>query len=268
MKKGFTLIELLVVIAIIAILAAILFPVFAQAREKARQTQCLSNAKQIGTAFVMYATDWEDCLPQYDEAYAISQGIWNTNGAEVYACTHGFHANYNRTNHEDYIKNASFVGQLAPYVKNGKIFTCPSQANTTTYDNWQTGKVYCGYFYRRICYIGGMSLANQQTYLGTYVEGPMVISALAKPAGLVILGEYAPNHTLKKNSNNIAEGNCKLNAVFADGHANTIALNQSRWFFGASLAVYPYWGWDWDWPADGNKHYDYARRLDKCYDVD
>ena len=50
MKKGFTLIELLVVIAIIAILAAILFPVFAQAREKARQTQCISNAKQIGTA--------------------------------------------------------------------------------------------------------------------------------------------------------------------------------------------------------------------------
>jgi prepilin-type N-terminal cleavage/methylation domain-containing protein/prepilin-type processing-associated H-X9-DG protein len=60
---GFTLIELLVVIAIIAILAAILFPVFAQAREKARQTACLSNCRQIGMALQMYAQDWEEGLP-------------------------------------------------------------------------------------------------------------------------------------------------------------------------------------------------------------
>jgi prepilin-type N-terminal cleavage/methylation domain-containing protein/prepilin-type processing-associated H-X9-DG protein len=63
-RTGFTLIELLVVIAIIAILAAILFPVFAQAREKARQTSCLSNLKQIGLASMMYAQD-------YDERYAL-----------------------------------------------------------------------------------------------------------------------------------------------------------------------------------------------------
>ena len=58
-RRGFTLIELLVVIAIIAILAAILFPVFAKAREKARETACLSNMKQIMLAFTMYATDWD-----------------------------------------------------------------------------------------------------------------------------------------------------------------------------------------------------------------
>ena len=59
-RRGFTLIELLVVIAIIAILAAILFPVFAQAREKARSTACLNNLKQLGTANQMYMNDWDD----------------------------------------------------------------------------------------------------------------------------------------------------------------------------------------------------------------
>lgn len=63
-KRGFTLIELLVVIAIIAILAALLFPVYFQAREKGRQTQCLNNLAQIGKAFWMYASDWDDRLPR------------------------------------------------------------------------------------------------------------------------------------------------------------------------------------------------------------
>lgn len=69
-RSGFTLIELLVVIAIIAILAAILFPVFAQAREKARQTACLSNQKQIGLAFQMYAQDYDEMMPAWDECLA------------------------------------------------------------------------------------------------------------------------------------------------------------------------------------------------------
>jgi len=69
-RKGFTLIELLVVIAIIAILAAILFPVFAQAREQARKASCLSNCKQLGLAMQMYAQDYDDMLPGWDNPQA------------------------------------------------------------------------------------------------------------------------------------------------------------------------------------------------------
>src|SRR5438045_2253444 len=91
-RRGFTLIELLVVIAIIAILAAILFPVFAQARDKARQAVCLSNCKQLGTAIIMYTQDYDEVLPQ----------------------------GYNGPS-----KN-SWGKVTVPYVKNTDIFTCPS----------------------------------------------------------------------------------------------------------------------------------------------
>src|SRR5262245_17847067 len=72
--RGFTLIELLVVIAIIAILAAILFPVFAQAREKARAISCLSNQKQIGLGLAMYVQDFDECFPMAD--YFTDRGAW------------------------------------------------------------------------------------------------------------------------------------------------------------------------------------------------
>jgi prepilin-type N-terminal cleavage/methylation domain-containing protein len=72
-QPGFTLIELLVVIAIIAILAAILFPVFAQAREKARAISCISNLKQIGLSLIMYTQD-------YDEAFPAATADPNSNG--------------------------------------------------------------------------------------------------------------------------------------------------------------------------------------------
>lgn len=76
-RRAFTLIELLVVIAIIAILAAILFPVFAQAREKARQTTCVSNLRQIGIGFLMYAQDFDEIMPPLSQSGgSLTGGRW------------------------------------------------------------------------------------------------------------------------------------------------------------------------------------------------
>lgn len=98
-RKGFTLIELLVVIAIIAILAAILFPVFAQARESARQTQCTNNQKQIATSVLMYVQD-------YDETFPMSA--------------------YFGRNPQGQPALVAIYDVLAPYIKNVDIFVCPS----------------------------------------------------------------------------------------------------------------------------------------------
>jgi prepilin-type N-terminal cleavage/methylation domain-containing protein/prepilin-type processing-associated H-X9-DG protein len=109
LRHGFTLIELLVVIAIIAILAAILFPVFAQAREKARQSTCVSNLKQIGLAFQQYATDYDGLL---------MDGNWAAGIADV----SGWPANPATAIDE---KNG-WAAYLMPYCKNRGIFDCPS----------------------------------------------------------------------------------------------------------------------------------------------
>ncbi len=108
-RRFFTLIELLVVIAIIAILAAILFPVFAQARDKARQISCLSNAKQIGVSLMMYVQD-------YDETFPTAWGQYGTN---------------------------HYISELQPYIKNGYgnpgvlasatgVWQCPSASTIGT----------------------------------------------------------------------------------------------------------------------------------------
>src|SRR5687768_6991409 len=90
-RKGFTLIELLVVIAIIAILAAILFPVFAQARAQARKTQCLSNLKQIGLGSLMYAQDYDEKFhPQYMAHTSAPQFYYYSGGGWWYQAPHNF----------------------------------------------------------------------------------------------------------------------------------------------------------------------------------
>jgi len=110
MKKGFTLIELLVVIAIIAILAAILFPVFARAREKAKQTSCLSNMKQMGLAVLSYAQDYDELLPRdagYQPPVMVLDDVPDV--------------------------RAYWWQGLEPYMKNLQILSCPSETNRRVY---------------------------------------------------------------------------------------------------------------------------------------
>ena len=114
-RRGFTLIELLVVIAIIAILAAILFPVFAKAREKARQTSCLSNVKQIMLAILQYAQDYDETLIP---------------GALVMAAPSG---------------GNEWFEVLSPYMKNTQLIVCPSKKSYYLGYGWNYQEF--GYYY-------------------------------------------------------------------------------------------------------------------------
>jgi prepilin-type N-terminal cleavage/methylation domain-containing protein/prepilin-type processing-associated H-X9-DG protein len=112
MRRGFTLIELLVVIAIIAILAAILFPVFAKAREKARQTSCLSNVKQIILGVLQYCQDYDERLPYGTGYWYVPGGSGSPPDVLIWS------------------------DSLTPYVKNTQIFGCPSDSTQPMSTPW------------------------------------------------------------------------------------------------------------------------------------
>jgi prepilin-type N-terminal cleavage/methylation domain-containing protein/prepilin-type processing-associated H-X9-DG protein len=129
-RHAFTLIELLVVIAIIAILAAILFPVFAQAREKARSTSCLSNIKQLGIGTMMYSQDYDECYP-----LAVAQY-----GANYFNGGYSFPAGWDNPVDAAFelASNVTWSNATQPYVKNQGILSCPSAAKTDI--GWSVGQ--------------------------------------------------------------------------------------------------------------------------------
>jgi len=207
--KGFTLIELLVVIAIIAILAAILFPVFAQAKEAAKRTSCLSNTKELGTAFLMYVNDYDD-------------------------------TNMN-------MGSGDYTNRLYPYVKNDGVFLCPDRTDQDAVEavNGVTNtprSVGYGYNWGPIQRRGGGMLLGQQPDPnnpgGSYIPGinQSAIVATAQMAVFVdtydtprITGDFtfllctwggASNSQLRHNGN--------FNVAFADGHGKLVKMVAGR----------------------------------------
>lgn len=157
--SGFTLIELLVVIAIIAILASILFPVFAQAREKARAISCLSNAREVGLAVLMYVQDYDESYP---EAF-----FWNDQGG-----TAGFAAN-------GYLWSSQRCVQ--PYIKNLQIYSCPDD----TFNSSGLASIYTAGFPSNIQMVGLSYMANAIT---PAISGTMY--GQTNPQGIFTGGAY------------------------------------------------------------------------------
>lgn len=140
-RRGFTLIELLVVIAIIAILAAILFPVFARAREKARQASCLSNMKQLSLAVIQYMSDNDQRFP-LDLLNHPNQNTGNTLDTDPWG-------------------NARYVWRrgIYPYAKNYQMFVCPSRPRTRAWGQ-------CPLRHQEAAEAGNLSCAN--AYVGNW----------------------------------------------------------------------------------------------------
>ena len=217
---AFTLIELLVVIAIIAILAAILFPVFAQAREKARATSCLSNLKQVGTGIMMYTQDYDENYPlQSNDAY----------GQSPYA-------------QEDSPGRMSWMGGVQTYLKSIGVMQCPSSpAKTAAGDSVPTKFSRTSYSYNGL-------LGN---FLPGQTANPMPVATLAgvgRPAETMLVEDVGwiwsrsqpqPRWISGQWCNAISSvtvtqiHNGTMNMLFADGHAK--AIQASR----ASNGLYP-----------------------------
>ena len=188
MRKGFTLIELLVVIAIIAILAAILFPVFARAREKARQTSCLNNVKQIALGCHMYFQDYDEHLLNYRHERPGNTGI-------------------------------KWQHMIEPYVKNAQIYLCPSGDRYRS--NGSPAAAHYGWSYQYLSFFPYSSVAATLAEITKPAETIMVGESAAAGWGSVV---YAPVSASWKATytdvyNRPSRHNQGANYGFCDGHA-------------------------------------------------
>jgi prepilin-type N-terminal cleavage/methylation domain-containing protein/prepilin-type processing-associated H-X9-DG protein len=221
---GFTLIELLVVIAIIAILAAILFPVFAQAREKARAISCLSNEKQIALAFQMYQQDYDENLVP----------LWAYNTNPQYASS----ASYAISNWWPQL--------LDPYTKSWAIYHCPDMADPTNV--WGSGpNAWWGNWMRRSG-VGYNYLALGQWNGSCTDTSGVAAASVAKPASTIAFVDSAyqgsgysggPNDPFPTNS----ERGISVVQAPAQYAAILPALNTCTYYDGV------HGGWDWTTPG-------------------
>lgn len=194
-QNGFTLIELLVVIGIIAVLAALIFPVFAKAREKARQTSCLSNLRQLGLAVTMYVQDYDEQMP----------GTWDNVNGNNQIGGWMFYRNFPNVNPGDYDPTQ---GSVYPYVRNRALFKCPSDSSRQ--DDSYAINAFLGSF---------------PTTLGFHEGIP--VSELAAPDQTFLLVEESSNANKSTDDGyQIPPGNVPSerhndgsNFAFCDGHA-------------------------------------------------
>jgi prepilin-type N-terminal cleavage/methylation domain-containing protein/prepilin-type processing-associated H-X9-DG protein len=220
-RRGFTLIELLVVIAIIAILAAILFPVFAQAREKARQTTCLSNMKQMGTAIMMYLQDYDEITPANRICNAPPFRL-SSAGSAPCECGKPY---------------AAWIDIIQPYVRSYGINRCPSALSTGDgYEprhgaqappggnpenlRWNYNVNYI--FVRGNCQPGCSDNRNGASYpWSPHCAFGRALASISEPADLIAVIEGRATSPDIRNA--IGNLRCRHNRgsvyVFADGHA-------------------------------------------------
>ncbi len=191
-RRGFTLIELLVVIAIIAILAAILFPVFARAREKARQSSCLSNLKQMTLGVLMYAQDYDEQWPYHH--YATTPATITYPGGGVTA------------------SGMMWFAAIYPYVSNMQIFNCPS--NSYRWNGNYSGSIRYGYSR----YLGGKSLSDARDSANTMVLADSDYEAGQSALSYTLYSTYSPRTFFAPRHN--GGGNMGL----ADGHAKWFTI--------------------------------------------
>jgi prepilin-type N-terminal cleavage/methylation domain-containing protein/prepilin-type processing-associated H-X9-DG protein len=234
---AFTLIELLVVIAIIAILAAILFPVFAQARESARKTTCLSNLKQLGMGMIMYAGDYDDqAVP------------WNLRFGT-------------KNQYDSFGVSLSFDRLIMPYIKNNGILGCPSDSGST----------------RPVLPGVGQIVIRSYTYPGNIGGGwcpwtpPRAMASIPQPALTVMLierdncgdpgkgfgkgGEWEWCSVNDNESEMAWRHNRQSNVLYIDGHAKTAPwVNDAskKGSGGDRSALYPFPGYYFDPKGSGS----------------
>ena len=220
-RRAFTLIELLVVIAIIAILAAILFPVFAQAKEAAKKTTCVSNTKQTGLALMMYSTDADDVLPRHDN-----------NGSCVYGevpCNTpdwgDFRPPTPGTTNYAIGSPVMIWGALQPYMKNEGISICPTMGPT----NWQAIMGSPG-TYGIAADPNGYNIARESYYYN--VLGQMAMSTDIIDFGP---GPTTPNGLLYSNTRPGAPHG-HLNQV-QNPASIILGVSESTWDYASSLTV-------------------------------
>jgi prepilin-type N-terminal cleavage/methylation domain-containing protein len=206
---GFTLIELLVVIAIIAILAAILFPVFAQAREKARQITCASNERQLGLAFVQYVQDNDERLPNFSDA----ANVLNTgNGAAQGWMSYAVGATSISVAPNEGPFDPSY-GSIYPYVKSKQVYLCPDDSV-----GQQSGDTYAV----------NSCLANPNTDPNNNkLHDGESLAYIQVPASTMLLGEESANGTASSGSTNDAYLNLDSDQVSTrHSHSGTSGISE------------------------------------------